>query len=59
MKRALVFGAGGFISAETEIMRNSVLIKINMTHATDEARIPRYFLFLLRSFKGSNHISLR
>ena len=37
-------GGMGFIhSAETEIMRNSVLININMTHAAAEARIPRYF----------------
>ena len=35
-------GGMGFIhSAETEIMRNSVLININMTHAAAEARIPR------------------
>ena len=37
-------GGMGFIhSAETEIMRNSVLININMTHAAAEAKIPRYF----------------
>jgi nucleoside-diphosphate-sugar epimerase len=37
-------GGMGFIhSAETEIMRNSVLININMTHAAAEAGIPRYF----------------
>ncbi len=37
-------GGMGFIhSAETEIMRNSVLININMTHAAAEAHIPRYF----------------
>jgi GDP-D-mannose 3',5'-epimerase len=37
-------GGMGFIhSAETEIMRNSLLININMTHASAEARIPRYF----------------
>jgi nucleoside-diphosphate-sugar epimerase len=37
-------GGMGFIhSAETEIMRNSVLININMTHAAAEVRIPRYF----------------
>jgi nucleoside-diphosphate-sugar epimerase len=37
-------GGMGFIhSAETEIMRNSLLININMTHAAAEARIPRYF----------------
>ena len=37
-------GGMGFIhSAETEIMRNSVLININMTHAAAETRIPRYF----------------
>jgi len=37
-------GGMGFIhSAETEIMRNSVLININMTHAAAEAVIPRYF----------------
>jgi len=37
-------GGMGFIhSAETEIMRNSVLININMTHAAAEAGVPRYF----------------
>ena len=37
-------GGMGFIhSAETEIMRNSLLININMTHAAAEAKIPRYF----------------
>ena len=37
-------GGMGFIhSAETEIMRNSVLININMTHAAAEAKISRYF----------------
>ena len=37
-------GGMGFIhSAETEIMRNSVLININMIHAAAEAGIPRYF----------------
>jgi len=37
-------GGMGFIhSAETEIMRNSVLININMTHAAAQAGIPRYF----------------
>jgi GDP-D-mannose 3',5'-epimerase len=37
-------GGMGFIhSAETEIMRNSVLININMIHAAAEAKIPRYF----------------
>jgi len=37
-------GGMGFIhSAETEIMRNSLLININMTHAAAEAGIPRYF----------------
>jgi nucleoside-diphosphate-sugar epimerase len=37
-------GGMGFIhSAETEIMRNSVLININMTHAAAEAKVPRYF----------------
>ena len=37
-------GGMGFIhSAETEIMRNSVLININMTHAAAEASILRYF----------------
>jgi nucleoside-diphosphate-sugar epimerase len=37
-------GGMGFIhSAETEIMRNSVLININMTHAAAEAGILRYF----------------
>jgi len=37
-------GGMGFIhSAETEIMRKSVLININMTHAAAEAGIPRYF----------------
>ncbi len=37
-------GGMGFIhSAETEIMRNSVLININMTHAAVDARVPRYF----------------
>ncbi len=37
-------GGMGFIhSAETEIMRNSLLININMTYAAAEVRIPRYF----------------
>jgi len=37
-------GGMGFIhSAETEIMRNSILININMIHAVAEAKIPRYF----------------
>jgi nucleoside-diphosphate-sugar epimerase len=37
-------GGMGFIhSAETEIMRNSLLINVNMTHAAAEARVPRYF----------------
>ena len=37
-------GGMGFIhSAETEIMRNSLLININMTHAAAEAKISRYF----------------
>ena len=37
-------GGMGFIhSAETEIMRNSVLININMIHAAAEAKIRRYF----------------
>jgi nucleoside-diphosphate-sugar epimerase len=37
-------GGMGFIhSAETDIMRNSVLININTTHAAAEAKIPRYF----------------
>jgi GDP-D-mannose 3',5'-epimerase len=37
-------GGMGFIhAAETDIMRNSVLININMTHAAAEAKIPRYF----------------
>jgi GDP-D-mannose 3',5'-epimerase len=37
-------GGMGFIhSAETEIMRNSFLININMTHAAAEAGVPRYF----------------
>jgi GDP-D-mannose 3',5'-epimerase len=37
-------GGMGFIhSAETEIMRNSVLINVNLTHAAAAARIPRYF----------------
>ncbi len=37
-------GGMGFIhSAETEIMRNSLLININMTHAAVDAHIPRYF----------------
>jgi nucleoside-diphosphate-sugar epimerase len=37
-------GGMGFIhSAETEIMRNSLLINVNMIHAAAEARIPRYF----------------
>jgi nucleoside-diphosphate-sugar epimerase len=37
-------GGMGFIhSAETEIMHNSLLININMTHSAAEARIPRYF----------------
>ncbi len=37
-------GGMGFIhSAETEIMRNSLLININMIHAAAEAKIPRYF----------------
>lgn len=37
-------GGMGFIhSAETEIMRNSVLVNINMTHAAAQAGVPRYF----------------
>jgi GDP-D-mannose 3', 5'-epimerase len=37
-------GGMGFIhSAETEIMHNSLLINISMTHAAAEAKIPRYF----------------
>ena len=37
-------GGMGFIhSAECEIMRNSVLININMTHAAAEKGVPRYF----------------
>lgn len=37
-------GGMGFIhSAETEIMRNSILININMIHAVAEAKISRYF----------------
>jgi len=37
-------GGMGFIhSAETEIMRNSLLININMIHAAAETRVPRYF----------------
>ena len=37
-------GGMGFIhSAETEIMRNSLLININMTHAAAELKVPRYF----------------
>jgi len=37
-------GGMGFIhSAETEIMRNSLLINVNMTHAAAEAHVPRYF----------------
>src|SRR5512138_2907984 len=37
-------GGMGFIhSAETEIMRNSLLININMTHAAAQAGVPRYF----------------
>ena len=37
-------GGMGFIhSAETDIMRNSLLININITHAAAEAGIPRYF----------------
>jgi nucleoside-diphosphate-sugar epimerase len=50
-------GGMGFIhSAETEIMRNSVLININMTHAAAEAKIPRYFfsssVCIYRDMKG-------
>jgi len=37
-------GGMGFIhSAETEIMHNSVLINVHMTHAAAEMAIPRYF----------------
>jgi len=37
-------GGMGFIhSAECEIMRNSALININMTHAAATAGVPRYF----------------
>jgi GDP-D-mannose 3',5'-epimerase len=37
-------GGMGFIhSAECEIMRNNVLINVNMTQSAAEARIPRYF----------------
>jgi GDP-D-mannose 3', 5'-epimerase len=37
-------GGMGFIhSAECEIMRNSVLINVHMTHAAAEVGIPRYF----------------
>ena len=37
-------GGMGFIhTAECEIMRNSALVNINMTHAVAEAGIPRYF----------------
>jgi nucleoside-diphosphate-sugar epimerase len=37
-------GGMGFIhSAECEIMRNSALINIHMTHSAAEARVPRYF----------------
>ncbi len=37
-------GGMGFIhSAETEIMRNSLLINVNMIHASAEAKVPRYF----------------
>ncbi|MGH2571366.1 MAG: NAD-dependent epimerase/dehydratase family protein [bacterium] len=37
-------GGMGFIhSAECEILRNNVLINVNMTHAAAEARVRRYF----------------
>lgn len=37
-------GGMGFISsAECDIMRNSALINLHMTHAADEMGIPRYF----------------
>jgi GDP-D-mannose 3', 5'-epimerase len=37
-------GGMGFIhSAETEIMHNSVLINVNMTHQAAEMGVPRYF----------------
>ena len=37
-------GGMGFIhSAECEIMRNNVLINVNMTHAAAQAGVPRYF----------------
>ena len=37
-------GGMGFIhSAECEILHNSVLINVNMTHAAAEAKVPRYF----------------
>src|SRR5512147_1797081 len=37
-------GGMGFIhSAECEIMHNSVLINVHMTHTAAEMRIPRYF----------------
>ncbi len=37
-------GGMGFIhTAETEIMHNSVLINVHMTHLAAELRIPRYF----------------
>ena len=37
-------GGMGFIhSAECEIMRNSVLINVNMIHSAAQAKIPRYF----------------
>jgi nucleoside-diphosphate-sugar epimerase len=37
-------GGMGFIhSAETEIMRNSMLINIHMTHAAASMNVPRYF----------------
>jgi GDP-D-mannose 3', 5'-epimerase len=37
-------GGMGFIhSAECDIMRNSMLINVNMTHAAAQAGIPRYF----------------
>ena len=50
-------GGMGFIhSAATEIMRNSVLININMTHAAAKAKIPRYFfsssVCVYRDMKG-------